>query len=148
MWGSHQVPLSLQDINGFVYRNLAIPRRSICLAVKRGIVLLVPLDDVVDRSQEHTCNRNNRLLVTAPFLQIQVSAANLGIAFLADGSKGTLDKKRFDVCPGSADARCLFLSGTLVVLRRKTSPRAKMLGASCLRKALHQKAHRFQEAAV
>ena len=86
MWGSHQVPLSLQDINGFVYRNLAIPRRSICLAVKRGIVLLVPLDDVVDRSQEHTCNRNNHLLVTAPFLQIQVSAANLGIAFLANSA--------------------------------------------------------------
>ena len=83
---SHQVPLSLQDINGFVYGNLAISRRSICLAVKRGIIPLISLDHVVDRSQEHTCNRNDRLLVTAPFLQIQVSAANLGIAFLANST--------------------------------------------------------------
>ena len=121
---------------------------SICLAVKRGIVLLVPLDDVVDRSQEHTCNRNNRLFVTAPFLQIQVSAANLGIAFLANSTRAHWTRSGLMYAPGSADARCLLLSGTLVVLRRKTSPRAKMLGASCLRKALHQKAHRFQEAAV
>ena len=42
-------------------------------------------------------------------------------------SKCALYQQRFDVSPSSADSGGFLLPGALVVLRRKTSPRAKML---------------------
>ena len=49
------------------------------------------------------------------------------LVFALDSGKRTLNKKRLDVNTRAADTSGFLLSGTLVILRSKTRPRAKML---------------------
>ena len=61
------------------------------------------------------------------FFNGKVAAADFREVFGFNGGKSTLNEQRFDVGSGAADPGGLFLSGALVVLRRKPSPGAKML---------------------
>ena len=97
------------------------------MSIKLGIVGLILLQDVVNDSEQHSCDGNDSFFVTPALFQIFIASANLRIAFLADCTQRTLHKQRFDVSSGSADSGGFLLSCTLVVLRRKTGPRAKML---------------------
>ena len=61
-------------------------------------------------------------LVTPALLDRQVPIADFGIALLANSIKCTLNQQRFDVVTGTTNASGFLLTGTLVVLRSKTSP--------------------------
>ena len=102
--------------------------RLVRFAVKLWIIRLVLFEDVVDGSQQHPCNGNNRFLVSAPLFKIEITGTDFRSFFTLDGSKSTLHEQRLDVSASPADSGCFLLSGALVVLRRKTGPGAKMLG--------------------
>ena len=85
------------------------------------------LEDVVDGSQQHSCNGDDSFLMTTPLFKIEVAVSDFGSVFIPDGTERALDKQRLYISPGSADPGSLFLPGTLVVLRCKPSPRAEML---------------------
>ena len=51
--GRNKIPLPLRDKNCFLHRNRTVSRRNICFVVKLGIVRLVLLQNVVDRTGVH-----------------------------------------------------------------------------------------------
>ena len=103
-------------------------RRSVDVSIKLGVVGFILLEDVVDDRQQHPCNGNDSFFVTPALFQVFVASADFRIALLTDRAQRALNEQRFDVSPGSAHSGGFLLSGTFVVLRRKTGPRAKMLG--------------------
>ena len=70
--GRNKIPLPLQNKNSLLYRNRTVSRRSICLAVKIGVVKFIFLQNVVDGSQQHPCNGNNSFLVTSALLNRKI----------------------------------------------------------------------------
>ena len=56
-----------------------------------------------------------------------VAIAELGELFGTNCVKIALYQQRFDVGPSPADSGSFLLHGALIVLRRKTTPRAEML---------------------
>ena len=98
------------------------------MSIKLGSVGLILLENVVNGSEQHSCNGNNGFFVTPALFQVFIAPANLRIALFANCTQRTLNEQRLDVGPGSANSGGFLLSGALVVLRRKTGPGAKMLG--------------------
>ena len=98
------------------------------MSIKLGIVGLILLEDVVNGSEQHSCNGNDSFFVTPALFYVVVAIANLRIAFLANRAQRTLNKQRFDVSARSADSGSFLFSGALIVLRCKTRPRTKVLG--------------------
>ena len=72
-------------------------------------------------------NGDDGFLVSPPLFQREITAADFRKLLGADGTQSALHKQRFNVGTGPADSGGLFLSGALVVLRRKPSPGAEML---------------------
>ena len=101
--------------------------RSVGLAVERGIIWLVFLQNIVDGSQHHPGDSNDGFLVPSTLFKRKVTASYFWICFASDGTIGTLYQKRLDVCTGSVNASSFLFTGTLVVLRSKPRPRAKLL---------------------
>ena len=95
--------------------------------VKLRIIWLIFLQHIVDGSQQYSSNGNDGLLVSLPLFQSKVTAADFRKLLGPNGAQSALDKQRLDIGPAAADSSGLFLPGTLVVLRRKSSPGAKVL---------------------
>ena len=103
-------------------------RRSVVTTeIKLRIVWLILFENVVDGSEQHSCDSDNRFLMPPAFFQREITVLDFGVLAALTNSKRTLYQQRLDICPGSADSGGFLLSGALVVLRRKSSPRAKML---------------------
>ena len=103
-------------------------RRAVSFAAEFGIIRLVFLEHVVDGGQQHSGDGDNRFLVASALFQILITVKDFRVFLLRfNGGKGTLYKQRLDVGPSAADSGSFFLPGTLIVLRRKPSPGAKML---------------------
>ena len=94
------------------------------MSIKLGIVGLILLEDVVNCSEQHSCNGNDGFFVTPALFQVFIAPADFRIAFLANCTQRTLNKQRLDVGTGSANSGGFLLSSALVVLRRKTGPGA------------------------
>ena len=94
------------------------------MSIKLGIVGLILLEDVVNGSEQHSCNGNDSFFVTPALFQVFVAPADFRIAFLANCTQRTLNKQRLDVGTGSADSGGFLLTSALVVLRRKPGPGA------------------------
>ena len=92
--------------------------------VKFRIVWLILFKNVVNGGQQHSGNGDDRFLVTSAFFNRKIPIADFGVAFGTNGTKSALNKQRLDVSPRTTDASGFLLSRTLIVLRRKTSPRA------------------------
>ena len=88
------------------------------MSIKLGIVGLILLENVVNGSEQHSCNGNDSFFVTPALFQVFIAPADLRIALLADCTQCTLNEQRLDVCSGSANSGSFFLPGALVVLRR------------------------------
>ena len=99
-------------------------RWSVALAVKLRVVRFIFLENVVDGGQQHSGNGNDGFFVSTTLFECKVTISDFRELLGTDSTKSTLYKQRFDVGSGSADSGGFFLSGTLVVLRRKTSPGA------------------------
>lgn len=101
--------------------------RTVGYAVEFRIVRLIFLEHIVNGGQEHPGNGDDRLLMSPPLFQCEVTAADFRKLLGPNGAQSALNKQGLDIGPGAADPGSLFLPGTLVVLRRKPSPGAKML---------------------
>lgn len=99
-------------------------RGSVCPAIEFGIVRLILFENVVNGSEQHSCDGNDRFLVTSALFNRKIPIANFWVALRANGIKSTLNKQRLDVSTCVADTSGFLLSGTLIVLRRKTGPKA------------------------
>lgn len=119
--------MALEDIDGFFNGNLAVCRWPVSLAVKFRVVRFIFLEDVVDGSQQHSGNSDDRFFVPPTLFECKVTASNFRELLGADSTEGALHKQRLDVDSGSANSGSFLLTGTFVVLRRKTSLRAEML---------------------
>ena len=116
--------MSLEDEDGFIHRNLTVCGWPVALSIAFGVVRLVPLEHIVDSRKEHSGNDNDGLFVTPTLFEREVAISDFREFLCADSAKSALNKQRFDVGSGSTDSGGFLLSGTLVVLRRKTSPGA------------------------
>lgn len=116
--------MPLEDEDGFFHRNLTVCRRSVALAVKFGIVRFIFLEHIVDDREQHSGNGNNGFLVSSALFESHIAITDFRELLGTDSTKSTLNKQRFDVSSSSTDSGGFLLSGTLVVLRRKTSPGA------------------------
>ena len=65
--------------------------------------------------------------LTAPFLQRLLLSVDFRMFFTAACSKSDLNQQGLEISTGFANASGFLLTGTLRVLRGKTSPRAEML---------------------
>ena len=74
------------------------------MSIKLGIVGFILLENVVNGSEQHSCNGNDSFFVTPALFQVFIASADLRIAFLADCAKRTLNKQRLDVSTGSANS--------------------------------------------
>ena len=101
--------------------------RPVSLAIEVWIIRLIFLEHIVNGCQKHSGNSDDGFFVSPPLFQSKVTAADFRKLLGSDGAQSALDEQRLDVSPGSADPGDLFISGALVVLRRKPSPRAEML---------------------
>ena len=54
------------------------------MSIKLGIVGFILLENVVNGSEQHSCNGNDSFFVTPAFFQVFIASADLGIAFLAN----------------------------------------------------------------
>ena len=117
----------MDDVDGFLKRNLTMRRRAVSFAVEFRIVRFILLEHIVNGGQEHSGNGDNCFLVSPPLFQSQVTAADFWKLLGPDGTQSALNEQRLDIGPGTADSGGLFLSCAFVVLRRKPSPGAKML---------------------
>src|SRR5699024_2908287 len=102
-------------------------RRPVALVVKVRIVGFTLFEHVVDCCQQHSGNGDDGFLVPSTFLESKIAVTNFRELLGTNRTKSTLYQQGFDISSGSADSGSFLLSGTLVVLRRKTSPGAKML---------------------
>ena len=129
MWRrGYNKALPLQDKDSRLHGNGSVFRRSVVTAgIKLSIVWLILFQNVVNSRKQHSGNGNDSFFVTSAFINGKIPIANFRIAFAANSTKSALNKQRFEICTGTADTGSFLLSGTLIVLRRKTSPRAEML---------------------
>ena len=82
------------------------------------------LENVVDSGQQHSGNGNDGLFVSMTLFECKVTISDFRELLGTDGIKSALNKQRFDVGSGATDSGGFLLSGTFVVLWRKTSPGA------------------------
>ena len=73
--------MPLEDEDGFFHRNLSVLRRSVGAAVEFGVVKLVLFENVVDGSQQHSGDGNNRLFVAPALFESKVAASDFGKFF-------------------------------------------------------------------
>ena len=85
---SHQITLMLEDEDSLVNGN-SVNRRLVGFSVKLRIVRLVFFENVVDGSQQHPCNSDDRFFVAASFFEIEVASTDFWILFCADSIEGT-----------------------------------------------------------
>ena len=98
-------------------------RRSVDVSIKLGIVRFILLENVVNGSEQHSCNGNDSFFVAPALFYIVIAVENLRVFFLClNCCKRTLNKQRLDIGSSPADSGGFLLPGTFVVLRRKTSP--------------------------
>ena len=116
--------MSLEDEDGFIHRNLTVCGWPVALSIEFRVVRLVLLEHIVDSRKEHSGNGNDGLFVTPTLFERKVAIPNFRKLLGTDSAKSALNKQRFDVGSGSTDSGGFLLSGTLIVLRCKTSPRA------------------------
>ena len=121
------MPLALDDEDGLLERDLAVCRRPVSLAVEVRIIRLIFLEHIVDGRQQHSCNGNDRFLVSTALFEREIAVTDFRKLFCLDGGQSALNEQRLDVRPSSTDSGGLFLPGALVILRCKPSPGAEML---------------------
>lgn len=124
--GSHQITLTLKNKNSLVNGNLSVSGRLVGVSIKLRVIRLVLFQHIVDGGQKHSGNCDDGFFVAAPLFETEVADANFRVAFGADGGKGALNEQRLDISSGPADSGRFLLPRALIVLRRKTGPRAKM----------------------
>ena len=95
---------------------------SVAAPIQFGVIGFILLENVVNGSQQHSCNGNDGFFVAPALFYRKVAVSNFGVAFRADGTEGTLNQQRLDIGSSPADSGGFLLPGTFVVLRRKTSP--------------------------
>lgn len=122
---SYQITLPLKDEDDFIYRNLTVGWRLVCLPVKFRIIRLIFLEHVVNDREQHSGNSDDGFLVTSALFESKVAISDFRELFSFNGGKSALNKQRFDVDSSSADSGAFLLPGTFVVLRRKTSQEHK-----------------------
>ena len=118
--------MSLQDKDRLLHRNIALNRWLVRLAVKLRVVRFVLLQDVVDGSQQHPGDGDNRFLVSAPLFNGVIAVGDFRVLLAADRVQSALHEQRLEVNPGTGNARGLLFSRALVVLRSEAGPRAKV----------------------
>ena len=119
--------MALDDVDSLFQRNHAMCGRAVGYAVEFRIVRLIFLEHIVNGSEQHPGNGNDRFLVSPPLFQSEVTAADFGKLFRSDGAQSALNEQGLDIGPSPADPGGLFLPSTLIVLWRKPSPGAEML---------------------
>lgn len=119
--------MPLEDEDGFFHRNLTVLRRSVGVAVEFWVVRLVLFENVVDGSQQHSGDGDDGFLVTPALFESKIAVADFWELFGSNSVESALNEQRLDVGSGTADPGGFLLPGTLVVLRRKPRPGAKML---------------------
>lgn len=88
--GRNKIPLPLQDEDGFFHRNSPVNRRKFGLSVEFGVVRLVLFQDVVDGSQQHSCNSDNSFLVTPALFNGKIPIADFRVALDANRTERTI----------------------------------------------------------
>ena len=96
-------------------------RWPVALSVEFGVVRLVLLEHIVDNRKEHSGNGNNGFLVSSALFESHIAITDFWELLGTDSTKGTLNKKRFDVGSSPTDSGGFLLPGTFIVLWRKTS---------------------------
>ena len=119
--------MSLEDEDGFFHGNFPMCRWPIILAVEFRVVRLILLEHIVDDREQHPGNGDDSLFVPSALFECEVTVADFRELFGTNRTEGALYQQWLDVSPSPADSGGFLLSGALVVLRRKTSPGAKML---------------------
>ena len=102
-------------------------RWPIILAVEFRVERLILLEHIVDDREQHPGNGDDSLFVPSALFECEVTVADFRELFGTNRTEGALYQQWLDVSPSPADSGGFLLSGALVVLRRKTSPGAKML---------------------
>ena len=87
----------MQDKNCFLYRNRTVSRRNIYFVGKLSIVRLVLLQNVVDGSQQHSCNSDNSFLVTSALFNRKIPIADFRVALGANRAQSTLNQQSLNV---------------------------------------------------
>ena len=118
--------MPLENKYGLFHGYLALSGRLVRLSIKLSIVRFVFLQNVVNGSQEHSGDSDNRFLVSAPLFDSIVAVSDFGVSFAADSAKRALNKQRFDVNPCAGNAGSFYLAGAIIVLRSKACPRTKI----------------------
>ena len=66
------------------------------MRIKLGIVGLILLENVVNGSEQHSCNGNDSFFMTPALFQVFIASADFRIAFLANCTQRTLNKQRLE----------------------------------------------------
>lgn len=88
----YEITLSLEDKDSLLHGNCSMFRRGVCPAIEFGIVRLILFEDVVNGSEQHSSDSNNRLLVPSALFNRKIPTADFGVALRANGTKSTLNK--------------------------------------------------------
>lgn len=91
------------------------------------IIWLIFLQHIVDSGEQHSGNGNDCFLVSPTLFKGEIAITDLGKLLGPNRTKSALYEQQLDVGPGPADPGGFLLPGTFIVLRRKSSPRAKVL---------------------
>lgn len=60
------------------------------MAVKLRVVRLILFENVINGGQQHSGNGNDRLVVAAPFLEVQIAASDFWMSFCLDSTERAL----------------------------------------------------------
>ena len=84
---------------------------------------------MIDSGKQSSCDGNSGFFGTAPLFEDLILGKDFRMPFRARVTcrDSTLNKQWLEVLTGFANASCLFLVGTSIILRRKTCPGTKVL---------------------
>src|SRR5574344_1692859 len=91
----YKIPLPLQDEDSLLHGHCPVFWRSVDPAIQLGIVRLILFENVVNGSEQHSGDSNNRFLVTSALFDREVPIADFRVVFGAYSTKCTLNKQRF-----------------------------------------------------
>ena len=92
------------------------------MSVEFGVVNLVLTEDVPNRGQKFTGNRDNGFLAAATFFESLVFIFEFGAFVGLPTVQRDLNKERFQIRSRTPDASGFLLARALLILRSKTSP--------------------------
>ena len=81
------MPLSLEHEGSLLDGNGSMFWRSVRPAIEFGIVRLILFEDVINGSEQHSGNSNNRFLMTSALFNRKIPTADFRIALFANRTK-------------------------------------------------------------